>query len=113
MRPEGETGASGERFAGDLFLHLATKGWLVVPPEQAERVIAELEQTLEVVRAKLRRAEVSRKLHAAPGRDVAPEVERLVVDSVFAGQIAADTWERALVELPKYIRAFRIAAGAR
>lgn len=102
-----------EPFAGDLFLRLATEGWLVVSPEQAESVIADLEHTLAEVRALLRKTELSRTLRDAAHADVAPEVDRLIVDCAFAGQIAADRWEQALVELPKYIQAFRIAAGPR
>lgn len=109
MRSDG--GSGHEPFAGDLVLRLADEGWLVMPPDQAERVIAELERTLAEVRSCLRRAELSRKLLDVA--DVAVDVDRLVVDSVFAGQIAADRWEQALVELPKYIQAFRIAAGRR
>ncbi|MBW4720254.1 hypothetical protein [Saccharothrix obliqua] len=118
MRSEGNAGpgprgATGERFAGDLLLRLAREGWLVVSPEQARRVVAELERTLEVVRARVRRAELSRRLRDVADGDIEPAVDRLAVDAVFAGQIAFDTWERALVELPKYIEAFRIAAGRR
>ena len=104
---------SMERFAGDLFLRLANEGWLVVPAVEAERVIAGLEHTLAEVRARLRRAELSRELRDVAGVDASPEVDQLIVDSAFAWQIAADRWEQALVELPKYIQAFRIAAGPR
>lgn len=106
-----DEGAGHEPFAGDLVLRLAVEGWLVLPPEQAERVVAELERTLAEVRSRLRKAELSRKLLAAA--DVAADVDRLVVDSAFTGQIAAYRWVQALVELPKYIKAFRIAAGRR
>ena len=110
LEPHGST----ENFAGDLFLRLANEGWLVLPAVEAERVIAELEHTLAEVRARLRRAELSRELRDSSARvDASPEVDQLIVDSVFAGQIAADRWEQALVELPKYIQAFRIAAGPR
>jgi hypothetical protein len=102
---------SVEPFAGDLVLRLATEGWLVLPPDQAERVIAELVETLTEVRACLRRAELSLKLLGTA--DIAPDVGRLVVNCAFAGQIAADRWTQALVELPKYIEAFRIAAAPR
>lgn len=107
-----EPHGSVEPFAGDLFLRLAHEGWLVVSPEQADRVIAELEGTLAEVRSRLRKAELSRKLRDVAGPDVAPDVDRLMVDSAFAGQIAAARWEQALVELPKYIQAFRIARAA-
>jgi hypothetical protein len=103
-----------EPFAGDLFLRLAERGWLVVSPEQAERAIAELEETLAEVRALLRRTELSRRLRGAAGDlTVDPEIDRLVVECAFAGQLGADRWAQALVELPKYIEAFRIAAGPR
>ncbi|PSL55890.1 hypothetical protein B0I31_104181 [Saccharothrix carnea] len=103
-------GSTPERFAGDLFLDLAAKGWLVVEPGEAARVIAELEHTLEVVRSRAHRIEVSRRLRTAAGDDIHPDVDRLVVDAVFAEQIMSGSWERALVELPKYIEAFRMAA---
>lgn len=111
MRSDG--GAGREPFAGDLVLRLAAEGWLVLSPEQADRIIADLERTLADVRSCLRRAELSRKLRDMTDSvtDLAADVDRLVVDSAFAGQIAADRWEQALVELPKYIQAFRIAAG--
>jgi hypothetical protein len=103
-------GSTRERFAGDLFLDLAAKGWLVVRPEEAERVICELQRTLEVIRSRTHRIEVSRRLRDAAGDDMDPGVDRLVVDAVFAEQITSGSWERALIELPKYIEAFRMAA---
>ncbi|SDP93575.1 hypothetical protein [Lentzea jiangxiensis] len=114
VRSDGETGDPGrasspEQFAGDLFLQLARRGWLVLEPAQAQGVIGELERTLDEVRARLRKLELSRKLRDASGDHVAPHVDRLVVDAVFAGQLNSDNWERALVELPKYIEALRIA----
>lgn len=105
-----DSGDGLEPFAGDRFLRLAESGWLVVSPRQADRVVAELTETLAEVQVRLRKAELSRRLLAT---DVASDVDRLVVDCAFAGQLAADRWEQALVELPKYIRAFRIAAGQR
>ncbi len=115
VRSDGETGGPGrvsppERFAGDLFLLLARRGWLVLEPAQAQGVIGELEKTLDEVRSRLRKLELSRRLRDASGDDVAPEVDRLVVDAVFAGQLNSGSWEEALVELPKYIEALRIAA---
>jgi hypothetical protein len=99
-----------EPFAGDLFLRLAGEGWLVVPPDQAAPVIAELEDTLAAVRVLLRKAELSRRLR---GAEVDPDVDKLILECAFAGQVSADRWEQALVELPKYIQAFRMAAGLR
>lgn len=114
VRSDGETGGLGpasppERFAGDLFLQLARRGWLVLEPAQAQGVIDELERTLDEVRSRLRKLELSRRLRDASGDHVAPDVDRLVIDAVFAGQLNSDSWERALVELPKYIEALRIA----
>ncbi|WP_433260259.1 hypothetical protein ACQPZF_23665 [Actinosynnema sp. CS-041913] len=106
-------GTAGERFAGDVLLRLAREGWLVMPPEQAERVIAELEWTLKLVRARMRRAELSRKLRDVAGGDIDPAVDRLAFDAAFDGLVASGAWEQALDELPKYIEAFRIAAGGR
>lgn len=100
-------------FAGDLFVRLAHEGWLVISPEQAGPVIADLERTLAEVRMRLRQAELSATLLGNVGADVPPDVDRLIVDCAFAGQISADRWEQALVELPKYIEALRIAAGLR
>ncbi|GAA2997594.1 hypothetical protein [Actinokineospora diospyrosa] len=101
----------GDGFAGELFLQLAERGWLVVEPEVGLRVIAQLRQTLEVVRDRVRLAELSRRLRDTAGGDLEPEVDQAAVDSVFAEQITAGRWEQALVELPKYIEAFRRAAG--
>ncbi|WP_367129472.1 hypothetical protein [Saccharothrix sp. HUAS TT1] len=114
VRSDGEMGGPGraappERFAGDLFLQLARRGWLVLEPAQAQGVIGELERTLDEVRSRLRKLELSRRLRDASGGHVAPDVDRLVVDAVFAGQLNSDNWEQALVELPKYIEALRIA----
>lgn len=100
-----------ERFDGDLFIRLAAEGWLVMRAEQAEQVIAELESTLERIRSLLRNVELAQKLRELADTDVLSQVDSLVVESVFMGQISADRWEQALVELPKYIRAFRIAGN--
>ncbi|HYQ68037.1 hypothetical protein [Actinophytocola sp.] len=111
MRSDDDSHRLVEGFAGDLFLQLARAGWLVVTPEQAAPIIADLERTLDEVRARLRKAELSATLLGTA--DLDPDVDRLIVECAFAGQIAADRWEQALVELPKYILAFRIAAGLR
>ncbi|RLK61983.1 hypothetical protein [Actinokineospora cianjurensis] len=108
---EDDDGAGAEGFAGELFLQLAERGWLVVEPEVGRRVIAELLATLEAVRGRVRLAEMSRRLRETAGDRLVPEVDQAVVDSVFAEQITAGRWEQALVELPKYIEAFRRAAG--
>ncbi|OLF17596.1 hypothetical protein [Actinophytocola xanthii] len=100
-----------EPFAGDLVLRLATEGWLVMSAEQAQGAVDDLEWTLAEIRSRLRKAELSRRLREMSGENVSPDVDCLVIRSAFAGQIAAERWERALVELPKYIQAFRIAGS--
>ncbi|GGP71074.1 hypothetical protein GCM10010185_50130 [Saccharothrix coeruleofusca] len=102
----------GTAFAGDLFLRLAEQGLLVLEPDEAERVVASLRTTLDEVAARLYRLELSRKLRDS-GCPMTEEVDRLAVDAVFEGQVAAERWERAMVELPKYIEAFRAAARTR
>lgn len=99
----------GTAFAGELFLRLARQGLFVVEADEAERVVASLLATLDEVATRLYRLELSRKLRDS-GCPVTAEVDRLAVDAVFEGQVAAERWERALVELPKYIEAFRTAA---
>lgn len=106
MRSDDGGAAGPEPFAGDLLLRLAVEGWLVISREEAERVVAELESTLAQVRARLRPS-------ARPAGHLPSDVDTPSVDSAFAGQIAADRWEQALVELPKYIQALRIAGDCR
>lgn len=113
MRSDDGGAAGPEPFAGDLLLRLAVEGWLVLSREEAERIVAELESTLTQVRARLRRVSLSRRLLDLAGGDVPSDVDGLVVESAFAGQIAADRWEQALIELPKYIQALRIAGDCR
>lgn len=97
-----------ESFAGDLFLALAVDGRLVLEKEQADHLIAGLERTLELVKARVRVLELWRGLSTAGSKTSCP-AERHVVDAVFADQIAPGRMEDALRELPKYIQAFRAA----
>jgi hypothetical protein len=98
----GEAAPGLDGFAGDLFLALARDGKLVLDPAQAEQVIAELQRTLDVVHDRLR------ILASRPTVDH-PVCSQFAVDALFADQIAPGQMERALDELPKYIRALRIA----
>jgi hypothetical protein len=100
-------------FAGELFLALATDGRLVVDSDRADRLIADLEQTLAVLHARLRVLDVWR-------RNPHPHIEELpgyvagsVVDAVFAEQLAPGRLERAAVELPKYVAALKAARSAK
>lgn len=96
-------------FAGELFLALAADGRLVVDGETADGVIAELQRTLALIRGRLR---VLRIWQDQPGgrlQELPDELARDVVDAVFADQMLPGQLERAVVELPKYIEAFRRA----
>jgi hypothetical protein len=96
-------------FAGELFLNLAEQGRLVVDAGRADRLIADLEATLAVLRARLRTLEAWRA-GPAPAIDSLPaEVADAVVDAVFADQLAPGRLERASRELPKYVAALRAA----
>jgi len=102
---------SPQLFAGELFLTLAREGRLVLEPDQADEVVADLEHTLSVVRARLRLLRLRQRF---PGQRVSglPEtLAREVVDVAFAELLTPGRLEQAHVELPKYIEAMRRAAG--
>jgi hypothetical protein len=108
----GDERGHGE-FAGELFLALATEGRLVVESDRADQLIADLEQTLAVLRARLRVLEVWHQ-HPAPAIEkLPPEVADSIVDAVFAEQLAPGRLERAAEELPKYLAALKVARRAR
>jgi hypothetical protein len=90
-------------YAGDLFLRLAVDGRLRMDPDQAGRVIADLERTLSVVRARLRLIEAWR---LAP---VDAECAGGTMDAVFQEQMCPGQLEEAAIELPKYVEALRRA----
>jgi hypothetical protein len=98
-------------FAGDLFLTLAAEGRLVLDPVSADEIIAGLERTLAMIRARLRVIRLweqlpDRRLDELPGA-LADDV----VDAVFVDQLAPGQLQRAVDELPKYIEALRQARG--
>jgi hypothetical protein len=96
-------------FAGDLFLALAAEGRLVVDADRADALIAELEQTLDLITTRLRVARAWQQLPAA-SLDGLPELfAQSVVDAVFVAQLAPGQLERTARELPKYIAALRTA----
>jgi hypothetical protein len=101
-----------DTFAGDLFLSLAAEGRLVVDTERADEVIAALEETMNLVSARVRLLELWRRLSGPVLDDLDPDVERTVVDTVFADQLAPGRLEEALQELPKYVEAFKAARRA-
>jgi hypothetical protein len=103
----GRQDTSGE-FAGELFLHLAVEGRLVVDAGRADQLIAELEETLAVLRARQRVLEVWRK-HAPAIESLPPDLAESVVDAVFADQLAPGRLEQATRELPKYVAALKAA----
>lgn len=96
-------------FAGELFLNLAEQGRLVVDAGRADRLIADLEETLAVLRARLRMLEVWRAHHTPAIETLPPDVADSVVDAVFADQLAPGRLERASRELPKYVAALKAA----
>jgi hypothetical protein len=96
-------------FAGELFLTLAAEGRLVVDGETADGVIAELQRTLALIRGRLRVLRIWRHQPAGRLEELPDDIARDVVDAVFADQIAPGQLERAAMELPKYIEAFRRA----
>jgi hypothetical protein len=108
-QPSPAGAAADGAFAGDLFLALASQGRLVLDPDQADRVIAELEETLRLVIARARLLELWRRLSGPVIDDLAPDVEQTVIDAVFADQLAPGRLESAMRELPKYVAAFKVA----
>jgi hypothetical protein len=100
-------------FAGELFLTLATEGRLVIDPGRADELIADLEQTLDVLRARLRVLEVWQHDPAPAIGKLPAEVAETVVDAVFADQLAPGRLARAAVELPKYVAALKVARRTR
>jgi hypothetical protein len=100
-------------FAGELFLRLATEGRLVVDCDRADELIADLEQTLAVLKARLRVLAVWEQ-NPAPHLGTLPsDVAETVVDAVFADQLAPGRLARAAVELPKYVAALKAARVVR
>ena len=104
-----EASADGALFAGDLFLTLAADGRLVLDADQADRLIADLEHTIELVNAQVCRAELALRLPLAAVRELLPTTERLITNAAFAEQMCPGQFERALDELAKYVKAFKIA----
>lgn len=96
-------------FAGELFLHLATEGRLVVDAVRADEVIAGLECTLAQIRARLRVIRIWQQQPAQRVDELPEELVQDVVDAVFTDQLAPGQLERAAQELPMYIEAFRRA----
>ena len=101
--------AAPVRLAGDLFRTLAEQGRLVVEADRADTLIRGLQQTLDVLTARLR---LVRRWQAGPTPrldDLPPRLAPAVVDAVFADQLAPGRLEHAVAELPKYIDALRLA----
>jgi len=101
-----------EAFAGDLFLTLATQGRLVMDAEQADRVIAELEETMNLVNSRVRLLDLWRRLSGPVLDELDTDVERTVIDTVFAEQLVPGRLEEAMRQLPKYVEAFKVARRA-
>jgi hypothetical protein len=95
--------------AGELFLLLATEGRLVLDEASADEVIAGLERTLALIRARLRVMRIWHQQPAGRVEELPDEVARDVVDAVFTDLMAPGQLEQAATELPKYIEAIRRA----
>ena len=96
-------------FAGELFLTLATEGRLVVDSERADELIADLERTLAILRARLRVLDLWRQDPAPAVEKLPPELAESAVDAIFADQLAPGRLAEAAVELPKYVAALKAA----
>jgi hypothetical protein len=101
-----------DTFAGDLFLMLAADGRLVLDADRADQVIAGLEATMNQVTSRVRLLELWRRLSGPVLDDLDADVERTVIDTVFAEQLAPGRLEEALRELPKYVEALKVARKA-
>jgi hypothetical protein len=96
-------------FAGELFLTLATEGRLVVDSERADELIADLERTLAILQDRQRVLEVWQQ-HPAPAVEkLPPDLAETAVDAIFADQLAPGRLAEAVVELPKYVAALKLA----
>ncbi|WKU05352.1 hypothetical protein [Micromonospora sp. HUAS LYJ1] len=96
-------------FAGQVFLTLAREGRLVLPPAEADEVVASLERTLAIVLLRLRLLRALRR-----GQFVSGPHDRMgqeMADAAFSELLCPGRLEVASVELPKYIEAVRRAAG--
>jgi len=100
-------------FAGELFLTLATEGRLVLDEASADQIIAGLERTLALIRARLRVKRIWLQKPAGRVEELPDEIAQDVVDAVFADQMAPGQLEQAATELPKYIEAIRRARRPR
>jgi hypothetical protein len=110
-----ETGMSGQGrvpFAGDLFLRLAAEGRLVLDADEADRIVAELEMTLEAVDARIRLVDTWRQLPPPAVRGLDPAADQFV-EAVFVEQVAPGLMEQSVLELTKYVAAFKLARRCR
>ncbi|MGM1063888.1 hypothetical protein [Saccharothrix sp. Mg75] len=110
--PPGDEGAvpfPREEFGGDLFLLLAADGRLVLEPAEADRIIAGLKRTLDVVADRLRMVDLLRDVPLDKLRRLHPGLDRVVADAAFEEQVTGGHLRRTLHELPKYIEALELA----
>jgi hypothetical protein len=99
-------------FAGELFLTLAAEGRLVLDATAADPVIADLEQTLEAVTRRLELLTIWRQNPGLAMDCLPPDIAASLTDTAFLDQLTPGRLERAVVELPKYIAALRMASRA-
>jgi hypothetical protein len=99
----------GDEFAGDTFLALAGDGRLVVGPERADALIADLERTIAILTERLAALDRWQRTTRPCLDDLSPELAETVVDAVFGDQLSPGRTERVIRELPKYVAALRAA----
>ena len=99
----------GDEFAGETFLTLAGEGRLVVAPERADALIADLERTIAILTERLRVADHWRRNPESSLDTLPPALAETVVEAVFGEQLSPGRTERVVRELPKYIAALRVA----
>ncbi|MFI9009996.1 hypothetical protein ACIGNX_22465 [Actinosynnema sp. NPDC053489] len=97
----------------DVVLRLVVEGRIALEPAEADRVIGELERTLDAVAERMRVVDLLRGTTLADLRRIHPDVERAVVDAVFAEQVGGGRLRWALDALPKYIKALEEAKKPR
>ena len=100
-------------FAGEVFLTLAAEGRLHIDSATADGIIAELEETLALVRNDLRVLEICQSVPRRLVADLPEGIADAVIETMFRDQVSPGRLAEAARELPKYIEALRLARSAK